>query len=280
MTIHRPTALPSRQGWSSSAGNSATPRSIGQVLLALAMVVVLGSCSTSKGLFKARPANQSGFLASPKHMNPHPTESPFHHAAHSKSWEVHERAASKSEVYIAPVEVRRLRGIQQVIARTSHSVRRSDRPVDEIAARIRLEFAQAFVDSEKASYRIAQAPSSDSVTLEISLIELDPTSVGGNTARKVGSVLLSPLVTVATYGSTAGSIAIEGKIVCSDTGEVVFQFADREGDKLSLFSVKDFQPYGFIDEIIKEWASQFEEITRTPPHQEVDDVDWFTLNPL
>ena len=247
----------------------------------LVVIALMGaSCSTTNSYLKAKPARPAGFLAKPKTMNPHPTESPFHYAAHSKSWEVHERARSKHQIYIAPVDTSRLRGIQRTLARTSYSVRGQERPVEELANRIRLEFAQAFVDTPRPSYSVVAAPGPDSVTLELSLIELDPTSVGGNAAKKIGSYLLTPLVSVVSYGTTAGAIAIEGKIVCSDTGEIVFQFADREGDRMSLFSVKDFEPYGFIEEIIHEWATQFEVFSRTPAQRAVGDSSWFTLNPL
>ncbi len=244
------------------------------------VALMLASCSSSDGFLKARPARPAGFLAKPKTMTPHPTESPFHYAAHSKSWEVHERARSKTQIYIAPVDTSRLRGIQRTLARTSYSVLGQERPVGELANRIRLEFGQAYVESPRPTYEVVAAPGPQSVTLELALIELDPTSVGGNAAKKIGSYLLSPLVTLVSYGTTAGAIAIEGKIVCSDTGQIVFQFADREADRLSLFSVKDFEPYGFIEEIISEWAEQFELFSRTPAQREVGDSSWFTLNPF
>jgi len=249
-------------------------------LVVVAPLLVLMSCSTAGNPLKAGPARPAGFLAPPKTMTPHPTDSPFHYAAHSKSWEVHERARSKSKIYIAPVDTSRLRGIQRTLARTSYSVRGQERPVAELANRIRLDFGQAYLESPSPTYQVVGEPGPDSVTLELALIELDPTSVGGNAAKKVGTYLLSPLVSVVSFGTTAGSIAIEGKIVCSDTGEIVFQFADRESDRMSLFSVKDFEPYGFIEEIIAEWAKQFELFSRTPAQQKIGDSSWFTLNPF
>ncbi len=249
-------------------------------MVSVVLTLMLTSCSSSGGFLKAGPARPTGFLADPKKMTPHPTESPFHYAAHSKSWEVHERARSKTQIFIAPVETSRLRRIQSALARTSYSVRGQKRPVGELAELIRLEFAQAIVDSSSPTYEVVAAPGPESVTLELALVELDPTSVGGNAVKKIGSYFLSPLVSVVSYGATAGSIAIEGKIVCSDTGEIVFQFADREADRMSLFSVKDFEPYGFIEEIISEWAAQFEVFSRTPAQREVGDSSWFTLNPL
>jgi hypothetical protein len=249
-------------------------------MFAVVGVLALTSCSSVNSFLKAKPTTSTGFLAPRKSMNPHPGETPFHYAGHSKSWEIHERANSKRRLYIAPVDTSRLRRIQRSFARASYKVTGKERPIEEMANQVRLEFAQAFVDSVAPAYVLTDRPGNDSVTLELSLIELDPTSVSGNAARKVAGYFVSPLVTVASYGTTAGSIAIEGKVVCSDTQEVVFQFADREGDRLSLFSVKDFQPYGFIDEIIEEWADQFESFCRTPTYQEIRDSSWFTLNPF
>jgi len=261
------------------SGRSSISRLVSWISMTM-VALPLMSCSTVSGVFKAGPARPTGFLANPKMMTPHPTESPFHYSAHSKSWEVHERARSKTQIYIAPVDTSRLRRIQRALARTSYSVRGQERPVSELAELIRLEFAQAFVESSSPTYQVVGVPGPESVTLELALVELDPTSVGGNAAKKLGTYFFSPLVTVASYGTTAGSIAIEGKIVCSDTNEIVFQFADREADRLSLFSVKDFEPYGFIEEIISEWAEQFEIFSRTPAQRAVGDSSWFTLNPL
>ena len=118
------------------------------------------------------------------------------------------------------------------------------------------------------------------MSLELALVELDPTSVSGNTARTLGNYFLTPLIGFASYGRTAGTIAIEGRLVNSATGDVVFQFADREADQFAVLPVKNYQSYGFIDNIIETWARQFEEFTRTPTRTSMDDTLGFTLNPF
>ena len=45
---------------------------------------------------------------------------------------------------------------------------------------------------------------------------------------------------------------------------VIFQFADREKDKITLWSLRDFRPYRHSLVAIDEWARQFEKLTRTP----------------
>ena len=245
-------------------------------LLCLAM----GACSTTEKFLKAEPAQPAGFLVHPSEMNRHPGKTPFHYAAHSKSPEAHDRAATKSQIYIAPVDTRGLRPIRKTLTKATHQVARWQRPAGEIANQIRLEFARAFLESGNPRYQVAPAPNQSSLSLELALIELDPTSVTGNTARTLGNYFLTPLIGLASFGRTAGSIAIEGKLVNSATGEVVFQFADREADQFAVVSVKNFQQYGFIDEIIATWARQFEEFTRTPTHRRVDDTWGFTLNPF
>lgn len=250
------------------------------LLFLLACLLPLGACSSPKNWMKAKPARPAGFLMNPEQMQPHPTETPFHYAAHSKSREVHARAAKKSEIYVAPVDTRGLRRIQRTWTRTTYSVTRRERPVEELANQMRLEFSQAFIDSDQPRYRVVRKPGENSVSLELALVELDPTSVTGNAAKTLGNYFLTPLVGLATYGRTAGAIAIEGRLVNSVTGEVVFQFADREGDKFTLFSVKNYTAYGFIDEIIEDWAEQFELFTRTRTVESVHDSWGFTLNPF
>ena len=76
-----------------------------------------------------------------------------------------------------------------------------------------------------------------------------------------------------------GNIAIEGKVTLSDTGLPVLQFADNEKDKVTLYTARDFQPYGHALVAMDEWAAQFEEFTRTFSDHMVEESSFITLKP-
>ena len=78
---------------------------------------------------------------------------------------------------------------------------------------------------------------------------------------------------------TKGNIAIEGKVSVSSSGDPVFQFSDNEKDKMTWYSMRDFQPYSHAAVSIREWAEQFETFTRTTPDTRVKESPFFTLSP-
>ena len=57
-------------------------------------------------------------------------------------------------------------------------------------------------------------------------------------------------------------MAIEGKVVTHSGNRVFFQFADNEADKLTFFNARDFLPYGHAEHSMRDWAAQFEQMTR------------------
>lgn len=136
----------------------------------------------------------------------------------------------------------------------------------------------AFRRSPQPYYQLAGRPGNDTLTLQLALVELQPTSPKGNAAMTVLKFAVTP---VAALGRifTKGTIAIEGKVVLSETGRAFFQFADNEQDKLTFLSTRDYQPYGHAVNTMRDWAVQFETMTRTPKGMRVGDSSVITLRP-
>lgn len=187
-------------------------------------------------------------------------------------------SARRTEIYIAPVETRYLRPINQRLVAREHELLEKERPVNEMAERLRTEFARAFMQSPNPRYRVVQRPTEDSVILRLSLAELDATSVAGNVANTATSKMLGPLAAIPGRFTT-GSIAIEGKLLDSHGHWLIFQFADRESDKTSYWSARDYTPYGHAYLAIAEWAQQFERVTRDPSWRTMEDSNPWRLKP-
>ncbi len=68
-------------------------------------------------------------------------------------------------------------------------------------------------------------------------------------------------------------------MLVSKTGRPYFQFADNEQDKLTFINTRDYQPYGHAVNTIRDWAVQFETMTRTPRGIKVGDSSSMTLRP-
>ena len=132
--------------------------------------------------------------------------------------------------------------------------------------------------SGEAWFTIEDTPSADALVIELALVEVVPTNPGINVVATVGGFLVPGGGLVRLLGT--GSVAIEGLVRDGSTSEVIFEFKDREADKTTPFSVKDFQQYAHARETIDEWSMQLTEIVATPSTHMVDDSSPLSINPL
>jgi hypothetical protein len=136
----------------------------------------------------------------------------------------------------------------------------------------------AFRHSPTPLYRLVNQPGKDTLTLQLAITELNPTSPKGNAVVTVLKFVVTPVIGLAAY-FTKGNMAIEGKVVDSVSGRAFFQFADNESDKLTFINLRDYQPYGHAMNTVRYWATQFEQMTRSPRGWKVKDSGSITLRP-
>jgi hypothetical protein len=228
-------------------------------------------------LFKAGLVEPSHFFEMPYLAQDGGKHLPFQKVWTTPDRQVLAEGMKKRKLYIAPVTLAYLRPVKKALAEQelAWGVRRQEAAV---AQRLREEFLSAFRHSPRPLYRLATQPSADTLTLQLALIELQPTSPKGNAAMSVLKFVVTPFAALGRY-FTKGNIAIEGKVLLSGTGRAYFQFADNEQDKLTLINMRDFQPYGHAVNTMREWARQFEEMTRAPRGSRVRDSSVLTLRP-
>ncbi len=248
------------------------------ILGSLAIAFVLPSCKGLRSRIDTKPAEPSGFLDPSHEMSTMGNKSPFHLTWSNSQPEQLEISAKRTEIYIAPVETYYLRSIKMKLAGAQYRLLKKERDVKRITDEIRAEFIEAFEESSAPRYRIVDSPTPDSVTLQLALIELDPSSVTGNIVRKGASIALTPAAAVGSV-FTNGRVAIEGRLIDTTEKWSLFEFGDREKDKLTFYTLRDFKPYGHTRVAIREWAEQFEEMTRNPDWREMGDARLWTLKP-
>ncbi|OYW31715.1 MAG: hypothetical protein B7Z47_00155 [Chthoniobacter sp. 12-60-6] len=132
--------------------------------------------------------------------------------------------------------------------------------------------------SPRPLYKLVNHPGKDTLTLHLAPSELNPTSPKGNVVVTVLKLVVTPIIGLAAY-FTKGNMAIEGRVVDSTSGRAFFQFADNESDKLTFINMRDYQPYGHAVNSMRDWAVQFEQMTRTPRGWKVKDSSSITLRP-
>lgn len=249
------------------------------VVLALALVLpALSSCRSTNHLLKAGAVDLSPFIEHPAEMIPDRERLPFHKIWWPRDPKVIAQASPRTSLFVAPIRMEYLRPVKKSLPRKEIEMGSIERREAEMADYLRNEFGRAFLRSPAPRYRLARTPSKDSITLELALVELNPTSPKGNAVKTGLKFVIGPLAGLGGY-FTKGNIAIEGKLRDSRTGQLLFEFADNEADKMTFYSLRDFRPYGHATVAIQEWGQQFELFTRTRANYRIDESRCYTLDP-
>ena len=152
---------------------------LGPALLSLA------SCQSglARKYLKAKAAPVTPFLDQRRHMRPAPERVPFHYVWRNFDSRVQQEVARRATLYIAPVELRYLQPVSKNLARWEMENGWTPRREHEAADFLRREFASAFARSPSPRWIVVNQPSADSLTLEMAITQLNPTSVRGNAGK-------------------------------------------------------------------------------------------------
>lgn len=109
----------------------------------------------------------------------------------------------------------------------------------------------------------------NTLELLIAWIEVRPTEPFINTAGTIAGYFIRGGGLIKSLGE--GNVAIEGYLKDAESGEVFMQFNDREADKTTIFTLKDFQQYAHIREAVDDWSNQIIELCSTETNHTVKD---------
>jgi hypothetical protein len=233
----------------------------------------MASCSSARKLVKARPAKQHAFLEQRADLKQDPPGSaPFHVMRRTISPAVLQSAQRRPAVAVMPVDLSRLRAPTRTRARISGAQWAQTPRVREIAGLLQTRF-------QAEANRVAAPKGGNALTLQLALTEFTPTSAAGNVVKTAAGFFVGP-VTVLASPFTKGTIAIEGEVRDPATGQVVFQFADRESDPMTFVSVRSYKSTAFAQIIIDQWAAQFPLALRNPAGVKLQDAPVFRANPF
>lgn len=224
---------------------------------------------TGCSYMKAGPAADSGFLRSPELMKKD-DRIPFHAV-----WEkAHIDGDYYDSLFVAPVNTRYL----STISDWSHIQVLSRDEILEEANELASYFRQQLKDhlrNKKAV--VVERPRAGTVTLEIAIVELVPTDVVRNATSKVVGIFVPGSGLVST--GAGGSIAIEGRYVDFETGEILARFKDREKAKIAPVDLAGLTAFRHARSSIDDWVEQTTEIILSPKGTAVSDSSPFTFSP-
>lgn len=125
---------------------------------------------------------------------------------------------------------------------------------------------------------VCEYPGPDSLVWELALVEVSPNIPVVSVLATLANHFLHGTAIVRALG--AGSVVVEGILRDGATDDVLLIFRDRQGDKISLFSVRNYTVYGHTRRAFSEIAQQVAELSYAPSSYDVPGSWIFTFNPL
>ena len=251
-------------------------------LLPVLLLLCLCSCQHLRKLVKANPAELSSFVEHRGEMKRLPPEAPFQYTWSTRDKSARQKAEALRDIYVAPVSLTELRPM--MTGKVRGSKRRGlevSAEAPAVAGEMRQEFSAALQSQPAPRYRLVATPGPSTLVLELAITELNPTSPAMNAVKLAAKIALGPVGSVGGLAvRSSGNIAVEARLRAGSKGPVVYQFADNESDKLTLYSVRDFRPYGHARMAVKEWARQFAETAQNYAGTKVKDASFWTVSPL
>lgn len=242
-------------------------------------LLLLPSCSSLQRLAKAPAAKPTEFLSHGKELKKtDPAKDPFLRIWRNPSEKVWAKAETKKTLYISPVSLDHLRPMNKPMSVVEVREAARQKNAVKLAGYAREQFAAAFKNSKSARYEVVEEPQKDSVQLDLAIVELNPNSVAAGVTRRAINLLAVPGAETLVGRVLKGNIAIEGRIWDPEQKESLYEFADAEQNRSALIlSVHDYNTYSYARKVLREWAAQFEQITRTPAGGRVKDSPAFMI---
>jgi hypothetical protein len=242
------------------------------VLLVALAASLLCSCKTAKSVVASVSVEPSEFLT----HGPQLKEDRGRSAFLGNWWNADKKLQAASEatrkLYISPVRIDAVRPMKNYLAKVEFSDERRQKKLAELATYAQKRFIKAFKDSKNPRYEIVAAPAKDAMTLDLHLLEWEPNAFSGFIARETIDLITFPAVGDLIWKPVRAATAIEGRLIEPRSQKPVFEFADKEEAKtIIVLPVQEAYPTGQARYAIREWARQFELMTRNDPEKRPKD---------
>ena len=225
------------------------------------------SATAQAGIWKADAAEPTAFLEHGKSMGRDSVRTPFARVWRNPSPRAWERANGIERIVILPVNLSHFQALP----------RQERADVEKMAAYMREQFQAQF--ARDGRYHVMRQPGPGMLQLELALVQLRPTNVPGN-ILSTGAGMVVPGLNIVGSQFTHGTIAFEARLRNAQTGELLAEYADRQNDKISPLSFRDYSAYAHSRRAVQDWARQMQELATTPRGHKVPGAMRVTFNPL
>ena len=243
------------------------------ILIALPVLLSFSACSVLKG----KPAERAGFIPNVLTLKDDRERSPYHGVWFADEDQFYKRMDECNKIAVLPVRTDFLLAKGWWSSLNEIESSSYEKEVGELATYFKQELERALKEHPKNRWEIVEEPDDSTFILEYALVEVIATKVHINAAgTALGAFVTGGGLVSATAG---GSVAFEAKIYDGRDGELLAALADRETDKVSVVSLRDYTFYGHSRQAIREWAEQSAELANTSRETQVGDSYPINLSP-
>ena len=231
--------------------------------------------SCAVGILKSSEAPDYGFISMPELLKKNKTR-----AAFNKSWiadsKIYMKVKDNSKyIYIKPVNVDLLaKELSKEIddqEELQHRIEEAQEVSDYFYHKLRLIINH----SEDFPLELVDKPRENTLSLELAIVELVPTNVAINALGTIAGFFVpgGGLIKLTAKSKVAMEGLVKEKVLLEE-------FKDREGEKTSFFTVRDFQRYAHVRESVDDWSMQLVNLLSSPVKEELEDSSSFSFNPF
>lgn len=232
---------------------------------ALAPLLVLTACKT-------KPAKDSGYLgAESGQMTEQRERFPFQRAWVKPGVDKNRYAA----IMVSPVNTTYLMEATGWKAANPGNLR-LEKEVQDMAVYARKEFVKAFSEDKNKRFKVVDQPGPGTAILDVAIVELIPSKA----VLSAVAMVAPPEVGIpASVAAGKASVAVEGRVRDSVSGETLMMFADREEPAYRIIDLKSVTWWSQARDSIDRWAKQMVKLANTAPDEKVKDEPFFKLRP-
>jgi hypothetical protein len=234
---------------------------------------VIGLVTTMFGGCKAGPAPSAGFAGASVMKSD--TAIPFNRSWSDPNVDRHRY----DTIYVAEVNTSYM--LKMTDWQQGERKATIEQDVRTLAVYMRTSIIKAFREDPKHRFRVVDAPTHDShtVELEMALVEVVPSKVVLNALGYAPFFVGTGISAVRTIAEDKSSAAFEARLRDSSTGRIVMLAADREAEQFAPVNLRGLTWYSDVQGIIDDWSSQFVLIANKKPDEKIAPSPTFRLLP-
>lgn len=245
------------------------------VLFRLLLVIVSTGCA----LTKANPAPDAGYIEHPEQMAPWPERVPSIQRIWFKDRkELYASRQRFTKIHFPPTRTDYLSSPGWWSELNAAGRNQYRRDAKEMAKYIDDTLRKIFRADSRKRFDVVESPDAETVIYEFAIVELQPTKVAVNAAgTALGALVPGGGIVKAT---AKGSIAVEVTARDGKDNDLLLTWADRDIDRISPFSFRDFGAYAHARKTVRAWAELLLEAWNTPDTHLIEGPSPVTLNPF